>query len=1126
MPNIQLHSSDWQVQRTAASATSGRRSGAVASTFPQEFLTADSSIAEEFSAQPKTALRRGVTAPGALDFSYPVAEDETAFLAIRHPSGALTFHLPVEATRRGEGKAGQVRFSVPVRSVDVETGRRGIVSAAVKAVLVKVGKIVLDKAVDFVLPKLAAVVEKAAWNKRGLQEGWLKVTRDTLASGKLLVGVPSSTDRTLLFIHGTFSNAASAFGPLASSSFFDRVAGLYGDRIFAFNHFSLSRTPEENARMLLQGLPDKTFTLDVITHSRGGLVLRNLVERASVFGSLARRFKLGHAVLVASPNDGTPLATPTRWKETVGWIANLLEMFPDNPFTTGAEFVANGLVWLAKHASGDLPGLHAMDAAGDPIAEIQAPPGPPPDGYSALVSNFNPSGNILQRALDAGLDQFFGSANDLVVPSEGGWRVDHSGVTFIPGSRIGCFGPGGNLAPNAVTHVNFFSQVETVNFLVTALSGQPQPLGAIDTSKPLPDRRLLRSAGVAAAEPSLVSPGGGVVPTVAPIAAPGELVAPTLVDGAPVETSDTFHLFVLPRSESDKTHSQVLAQYGSARVLEDFYLGGTNDNAGKRWNTIIGRNERIRNYVDNAQGAMPTPRELQEFGRVLFETILPGATRRLYDTARSLQRSRKLNVIFTSTIPWVADKPWEFAFDPVRKTSLATEELHFIRNVMTAIPAEIIDDQQRLRILVAAAMPVGAGKLSIDEEVAVIRRGFVPLVDAGLADVDVLPRATPASLHGYVSTGRYSVMHFIGHGRYDRDQDKGFLIFQDDSGNPYPVDDRSLREILCGRGLRLVFLNACETGQGGHADFNSGVAPSLVKGGVPIVVANQYKVLDVSATFFAQQFYWSLAHGMSVGEAAREARVAVNYSLTSDSIDWAVPVVYARDPDSRLCPQRPRDLQTVVSPSVRSSARRTVAQHKVRIAVWDVHSQFPELHSTLDRMNAAQTVFGFEIVDLSVPIDAWHITAKQRYLDADKFADRLAPQISQLGVHYISAIVDDWMVTDVATGKPTYNIYGWWPSAHKPPVLIFSTKGLGLDPTGPATDRALANVAVTGITGYLADVDSHNRPPRDCPNFYNPRRDPKVITGKQKFCRICAVFIAKKFPEEFKALNAILRTFD
>ncbi len=759
---------------------------------------------------------------------------------------------------------------------------------------------------SFTLPKLALAFEQAAWSKRGLREGWHTVTRETMAQGRLAAGTPDSTDRTLLFLHGTFSDATSAYGPLASSDFFERVAARYGDRIFAFNHFTVSRTPEENARMLLEGLPDKTFTFDVITHLRGGLVLRNLVERASSLGAAARRFKLGRAALVASPNDGTPLATPERWQDTVGWIANLFELFPENPFTTGAEFVANGLVWLARHASGDLPGLHSMDGDGDLIADLQAPPGPPPDAYSALVANYSPAGNALQRMVDTGVDQFFRSANDLVVPSEGGWRVDRSGVTFIPASRIGCFGPGGNLAPGSVTHLNFFSHRETVEFLVNALSGQPQPLTPVDPGKALPDRRLLRSASMAAAQ-DFAAMRASTGPTAAPLAAPAGR-APVMLDGTPVAASDTFHLLVLPSSENDKHRSQILAQYGSARVLEDFYLGGAADDAGERWKTIIRYNESIRSYVNDGRGQMPTAKQLREFGEVLFKTLFPGAVRRLYDTARSLQRSERLNVILTSTIPWVGDKPWEFSCDPVRRTSLATEELHFVRNVVTAVPAEIIDDRQRLRILVASSQPLGLGKLSVEEEQAVIRRGFEPLHDAGLADVEVLARATPASLHGYVTTGRFSVLHFIGHGEYNAKEDKGVLIFQDEQGNPY----RRWTTAPCGRSCAARgygWVSEClrnRTRRAGRFQQRScaraGCRRSAYRRREPVQSAGY-----VGHTF-CQHFNWSLAQGMAVAEAAREARIAVNYSLSGESIDWAVPVVYARDPNSRLCPRQRVDL--------------------------------------------------------------------------------------------------------------------------------------------------------------------------------------------------------------------------
>jgi hypothetical protein len=518
---IHLNSKDWSSQEAVASR-GARSADVVPSDFPRAFLTEDSEVAQEFTAQPKPPTRGQAGPAGPLDFSCDLAPDEAAILAIRHPSGALTFHLPVQTSSRGFRQPNQVRFVVNVRSADVDTGTRGIVSKAVKAVVIKVGKAVADKVTSFLLPKLVAAFERDSWSKHGLQEGWLKVTPETLAKG-LEPGKPVSSDRSLLFIHGTFSNAKSAYGPLVTSNFFDRVKSTYGDRIFAFDHFTLSRTPEENARMLLEGLPEQTTTFDVITHSRGGLVLRNLVERASQFGRLSQRFKLGLAVLVASPNEGTPLATPERWKDTIGWMANLLELFPDNPFTTGAAFVANGLVWLAKNASGDIPGLHSMDGNGEPIASLQAPPPPPADAFSALVSNYNPTGKVLLRMIDAGIDQFFGSANDLVVPTEGGWRVARPWKPFIPAGRIGCYGPGGNLSADSVTHVNFFSRPETVDFLVRALAGEPQPLRRIDPGAALPDRRMARGGAVPFAPAAAPPP---VLPQVLSVSEP----APPPVD--------------------------------------------------------------------------------------------------------------------------------------------------------------------------------------------------------------------------------------------------------------------------------------------------------------------------------------------------------------------------------------------------------------------------------------------------------------------------------------------------------------------------------------------------------------------------------------------------------------------
>jgi CHAT domain len=572
MPIIQINSPDWSVLHAPASRRRSRSAArASAASFPPEFLTEESEV-DEFVAQPKPATRGRPGGPGALDFSCDLGPGEAAIVSVRHPSGALTFHVPVPSTGRGARHGNRVRFVVTVRSTNAATRTRGVISEAITVTVIKVAQAGGDKAVSLLLPRLVAAFEKNTWSKRGLKEGWLKVTAEALGTGRLASGRPSSGDRSLLLIHGIFSNAAAAYGPLSTSNFFERMKGAYGDRIYAFDHFSLSRTPAENARMLLEGLPGQTTTFDVVTHSRGGLVLRNLVERADALGPLADRFRLGHAVLVACPNAGTPLATPERWSDTVGWLANLLELFPDNPFSTGAAFVANGLVWLARHAAGDIPGLHAMDSAGDLIADLQSPPGPPKDAYSALVANYNPAGEVLLRMLDTGVDQFFGSANDLVVPSEGGWRIDQPGSSHLAATRIGCFGPGGNLAGDAVTHFNFFSRPETIDFLVRALSGDAQPLRRLDPSKMLPDHRVLRERA-----PARLPAAAAAAAVATPQAPPRP--AERVVEAMPERGAGSLRVTVV---NGDLTFEQapiLLGHYratrltGTERVMNDF-IGG------------------------------------------------------------------------------------------------------------------------------------------------------------------------------------------------------------------------------------------------------------------------------------------------------------------------------------------------------------------------------------------------------------------------------------------------------------------------------------------------------------------------------------------------------------------------
>jgi pimeloyl-ACP methyl ester carboxylesterase len=82
---------------------------------------------------------------------------------------------------------------------------------------------------------------------------------------------------TLVFIHGTGSSCEGSFGKLwervgaAQQAARARMYELYGDRVYAWEHRSLTESPIHNALELARRLPANS-PVHLVSHSRGGLV--------------------------------------------------------------------------------------------------------------------------------------------------------------------------------------------------------------------------------------------------------------------------------------------------------------------------------------------------------------------------------------------------------------------------------------------------------------------------------------------------------------------------------------------------------------------------------------------------------------------------------------------------------------------------------------------------------------------------------------------------------------------------------------------------------------------------------------------------------------------------------------
>jgi hypothetical protein len=228
----------------------------------------------------------------------------------------------------------------------------------------------------------------------------------------------------LLFIHGTFSTAHASFGSLSDEAF-NSLYHRYEGRLLAFNHPTLSPDPKNNIEWLFQNLPrDARLEVDIICHSRGGLVARTLTERPSAFGLDTAHIKVRRVIFVAVPNSGTPLADPDHMVKMIDRLTTALNLFPTGPVTETLEALITAIKVIGHGGLKGLDGLACMHPTGDFLKALNH--GEPTGAeYYAVAADYEPTDSGLKALLagtvaDVVLDRVFEDVpNDMVVPEPG-----------------------------------------------------------------------------------------------------------------------------------------------------------------------------------------------------------------------------------------------------------------------------------------------------------------------------------------------------------------------------------------------------------------------------------------------------------------------------------------------------------------------------------------------------------------------------------------------------------------------------------------------------------------------------------------------------------------------------------
>jgi len=294
----------------------------------------------------------------------------------------------------------------------------------------------------------------------------------------VLARPPRGNRKRLLIVHGTFSKSDAILDGITASgqdaAFYKSAFKTY-DEVLAFEHPTLGVSPILNALDLHRELSAIDGPLDVIAHSRGGLVARWTLE---AFGVPATRVR---AILVGSPLGGTSLASPPRLRSVLGLLSNMGVALKTAGGIASAYApllaaplallkVATSIIGVAARTPAIdatiqmIPGLAGQSRVSNnpELARLRLASLRPRVDYYIVSSDFQPTDPGWKfwewfrgrRIANGAADKIFPGRNDLIVDTES--------MSDLPG------GPAGkrDFGTNAdVHHTNYFEQTKTLDYI-------------------------------------------------------------------------------------------------------------------------------------------------------------------------------------------------------------------------------------------------------------------------------------------------------------------------------------------------------------------------------------------------------------------------------------------------------------------------------------------------------------------------------------------------------------------------------------------------------------------------------------------------------------------------------------
>ncbi len=308
----------------------------------------------------------------------------------------------------------------------------------------------------------------------------------------------------------------------------------------------------------------------------------------------------------------------------------------------------------------------------------------------------------------------------------------------------------------------------------------------------------------------------------------------------------------------------------------------------------------------------------QTLGKHLFNLLFQGDIKTQFDqeiVEKRLRTNQDVNIRFrlifepelSEFYRKIISLPWEFLYHPSKSIFLATHpkiSFSYQYNNLVEGYDQNSNRNNKFRILFIHYHPEdlqGIGYITVEQRIKFFKK-------YDHVDYQEYSNLSPQELKDKIAEYQPHIFHFLTHGKSDEMGGKFALINTDKKAFWY--DDQSFSYLFESWQPKLIILQSCESGKTpmennktfSFPQFSSG-AFSLIRKGIPAVIAWRYPLKQADGWIFLEEFYQSLAEGNPIDKAVQQSRnkLAIPNDKTAySSSSFGSPILWNNLQESEL----------------------------------------------------------------------------------------------------------------------------------------------------------------------------------------------------------------------------------